>query len=69
MQDQTYELQQKGVSATYLGSAQIDPHAEDAVFSVDSNVLLLLVSPEWSFGNDEKNLAKVQKWSLRINCN
>ena len=38
----------------------MDPHAESAVFSTDSNVLLLFVNPEWLFGNDDKNLAKVQ---------
>jgi hypothetical protein len=44
MQEQTHEL------AVYLGSAQFDPHAEDKVFSPESDVLLLFVSPEWLFG-------------------
>lgn len=61
MQDQTYELQKNNISAMYLGSAQIDPCAESKVFPPDSNVLLLFVSPEWLFGNDDKNLLKVQK--------
>lgn len=61
MQDQTYELQKNNISAMYLGSAQIDPCAESKVFSPDSNVLLLFVSPEWLFGNDDKNLLKVQR--------
>jgi len=60
MQDQTYELTQKGISAVYLGSAQVDPHAEDKVFQEHSDVSVFLISPEWLFGGDGKNLTKVQ---------
>ena len=58
MQDQTHELTQMGV---YLGSAQFDAHAEDRVFSPESDVSLLFISPEWLFGGNETNLAKFQK--------
>ena len=60
MQDQTYELSKVGINATYLGSAQFDPHAESNVFSQESDVSLLFVSPEWLFGRDDKNVMKVQ---------
>ena len=60
MQDQTYELGKVGINATYLGSAQFDPHAESKVFSQESDVSLLFVSPEWLFGRDDKNVMKVQ---------
>ena len=46
MQDQTYELTQKGISAVYLGSAQVDPHAEDKVFQENSAVSVFFVSLE-----------------------
>ena len=61
MQDQTLQLQARGISAMYLGSAQMDPQAESKVFSPDSNVSVLFVSPEWLFQNDDTNLRKVQK--------
>ena len=35
MQDQTLQLQARGISAMYLGSAQMDPQAESKVFSPD----------------------------------
>ena len=56
MQDQTNELEKRGIPATYLGSAQLDPNAESEALSADSNNLLLFVSPEWLFGSDEKIL-------------
>jgi len=34
-----------GISATYLGSAQLDPNAETRALSTGSSTLLLLVSP------------------------
>ena len=60
-QDQTHELSQKGISAVYLGSAQMDIHAEDRVFAPESDVSVLFVSPEWLFGGNDKNLTKVQR--------
>ena len=60
MQDQTNELQKLGVPATYLGSAQLDPNADQLALSNDSDALLLFVSPEWLFGSDSRNLLKVQ---------
>lgn len=61
MQDQTHELSKKGISAIYLGSAQFDVHAEEMVFSPNSDVSVLFVSPEWLFGGNDGNLKKVQK--------
>lgn len=60
MQDQTHELGKVGINATYLGSSQFDPHAESKVFSPNSDVSILFVSPEWLFGRDDKNLEKIQ---------
>jgi len=61
MQDQTNELEKRGISATYLGSAQLDINAENKAFCVNSDILLLFVSPEWLFGSsDDKNLVKLQ---------
>ena len=61
MQDQTHELSRKGISAVYLGSAQMDIHAEDRIFAPESDVSVLFVSPEWLFGGNDKNLTKVQR--------
>ena len=65
MQDQTHELEKVGISATYLGSAQLDPHAETRAFSAGSDTLLMFVSPEWLFGSDDRNLAKVQALNMQ----
>ena len=61
MQDQTHHLSETGISAIFLGSAQMDAHADSKVFSPDSTVSLLFVSPEWLFNGNDRNLAKVQK--------
>ena len=58
MQDQTHE---KGISTVYLGSAQMDIHAEDRVFAPESDVSVPFISPEWLFGGNDKNLVKVQR--------
>ena len=38
----------------------MDTHAEDRVFSPDSDVSLLYVSPESLYNGNNRNLAKVQ---------
>ena len=50
MQDQTLELNSKGIKATFLGSAQSDPLAETKAFDVDNPTPIIYVSPEWLFG-------------------
>ena len=39
----------------------MDAHADSKVFSLDSTVSLLFVSPEWLFNGNDRNLAKVQR--------
>ena len=46
MQDQVKNLEQKGIKAMYLGSAQLDKTAEDRAFADDS-INLVYVTPEW----------------------
>ena len=60
MQDQTFELKKIGISATYLGSAQMDSHAENKALCAESNIHIVFVSPEWLFGSEERNLVKLQ---------
>ena len=62
MQDQTNELEKLGISAVYLGSAQIDPNAESKALCAESNVLVVFVSPEWLF-SDKNNHIKIQALS------
>ena len=50
MQDQTYELNGRGIEATFLGSTQTDPQAEAKAFSQDKPAPIIYVSPEWLFG-------------------
>ena len=50
MQDQTYELNDKGIEATFLGCAQSDPLAETKAFNKDKPAPIIYVSPEWLFG-------------------
>jgi len=57
--DQTSELEKLGISAVYLGSAQTDPNAESKVLGPESNVSIVLVSPEWLF-NGKSNYMKIQ---------
>ena len=47
MQDQVFELQGKGIPAVYLGSAQLDKHAEEKALSLEGDVKLIFVTPEW----------------------
>ena len=58
MQDQTNELEKLGISAVYLGSAQINPSAESKALCAESDTLVVLVSPEWLF-SDKNNYLKV----------
>ena len=49
MQDQTLELNSKGIKATFLGSAQSDPLAETKAFDFANPAPIIYVSPEWLF--------------------
>ena len=60
-QDQTHHLSETGISAIFLASAHMDAHADSKVFSPDSTVSLLFVSPKWLFNGNDRNLAKVQR--------
>jgi len=57
MQDQTVELEKRGIPAT---SAQLDPNAESRALADNSDILILFVSPKWLFAQDDRNLTKVQ---------
>lgn len=52
MQDQTLHLEEKGISATFLGSAQIDKHADESAFSKERGSSIVFVTPELLYGND-----------------
>ena len=54
MQDQTYELNSKGIKAMYLGSSQTDSLAEIKAFNEDNPVPILFVSPEWMIGKQTR---------------
>lgn len=58
MQDHVVNAEQKGIKATYLGSAQLDFEAENRAFSEEGQENLIFVTPEW-IANPQK-LAKVQ---------
>lgn len=47
MQDQVAKLEEKGIKAVYLGSAQLDVSVEDHAISPGSDVNLIFVTPEW----------------------
>lgn len=47
MQDHVKNCEQYGIRAAFLGSAQLDLHTEDRIFSGESNVNIVLVMPEW----------------------
>ena len=47
MQDQVTNLEEKGIKAVYLGSAQLDVSVEDHALSPGSDVSLVFVTPEW----------------------
>jgi len=69
MQDQTHELNHRGIEAMYLGSAQTDPLAEIKAFDKDKPAPIIYVSPEWLFGKQShidklSELHKVNKLGL-----
>ena len=47
MQDQVANLEEKGIKAVYLSSAQLDFGVEDHALSLGSDVNLIFVTPEW----------------------
>ena len=57
MQDHVTNANKMGLSAAYLGSAQLDLTAEERVFSEEHNIQLIYVTPEWF--SKESNKAKV----------
>lgn len=60
MQDQTLHLKEKGISATFLGSAQTDKDADEVAFSAENGSSIVFITPEWLFGNEGKNLQLVK---------
>ena len=50
MQDQTHELNVKGIEAIFLGSAQTNTEAEMLAFDKNDPAPNIFVSPEWMFG-------------------
>ena len=50
MQDQTHELNIKGIEAIFLGSAQTNTKAEMLAFDKNNPAPIIFVSPEWMFG-------------------
>jgi len=58
----TIELNKIRISATYLGSAQLDQHAESRTLADKSDTLLLFVSPEWlSAKKEQSTLPKIKR--------
>ena len=68
MQDQVYNLQQKGIKSTYLGSAQLDKEAESNALDPSSDIRIIFVTPEWISKSDKmikvQALASADKLSL-----
>ena len=58
MQDQTNEMEKLGISAIYLGSAQVDPSSESKALCAESNTSVVFVSPEWLY-SDKNNYLKI----------
>ena len=58
MQDQVHSLLQKGISSTYLGSAQPDRQAESHALDPQSDIRIVFVTPEWIA--KPENVSKVQ---------
>ena len=58
MRDQTNQLDKNGISATFLGSAQLDKSLEGSVFFGDTNIKVLFVTPEWLFSSNKMALVK-----------
>ena len=59
MQDHVKNCETYGIKAAYLGSAQLDLQLEEHVLSGDSDVSIVLVTPEWIAKADKK--AKIQR--------
>ena len=59
MMDQVKNCDERGIKASYLGSAQLDLSVEDQVLSSNSDANLIFVTPEWIVKPDKK--AKVQR--------
>ena len=58
MEDQVENLQRKGISAIFLGSAQLDSSAESKAFEVDSDFVLIYVTPEWLSKPEKKSMIR-----------
>ena len=58
MQDQVHSLLRKGISSTYLGSAQPDRQAESHALDPQSDIRIVFVTPEWIA--KPENVSKVQ---------
>ena len=58
MEDQVENLQRKGIPAIFLGSAQLDTSAESRAFEVDSNFVLIYVTPEWLSKPEKKSMVR-----------
>ena len=54
MQDHVKNCEDYGIKAAYLGSAQLDLRAEESIFSGDSDVNIVLVTPEWMARSDKQ---------------
>ena len=58
MQDHVKSCGRYGIKAEFLGSAQPDLQAEDRVLSCDSDVNIVLVTPEWLANTSKKEKLK-----------
>ena len=58
MRDETNQLNQKGIAATFLGSAQPDKSLEGTVFFGNADIKVLFVTPEWLFPTNKLALVK-----------
>ena len=58
MQDHVTNCKRLGIKAELLGSAQPDLLAEDRVLSLDSDVSIVLVTPEWMANPHKKDKVK-----------
>ena len=59
MQDHVKNCEAHGVKAVYLGSAQLDLQLEERILSGESDVNIVLVTPEWIAKADKR--AKLQR--------
>ena len=58
MKDQTDQLIEKGISTTFLGTAQPDKSLEKRIFQGNTDVKVLFVTPEWLFSSNKLSLVK-----------